>query len=95
MNVGHQIVRDVLRVLANQTRGVSTYWVEVPERNGEEIRIRFGIIPQDLFDHGFSLPVRVGGCALIFLYALLMSIAVHAGRAGKYNFVYFVLLHHP
>lgn len=74
---------------------MSSYWVEVPERNGEEIRIRFGVIPQDLFDHGFSLTVRVGGRALIFLDALLVSIAVHACRAGEYNFVDFVLLHHP
>ena len=71
-----------------------TDWVEIAEDDGDEVGIRFSVIFEYLFDHGFSLSVWIGRHSAVFLDANLLAVAVDASTAGKDDFIAFELVHH-
>ena len=95
-DVRHQIVRNTVWILTDQTALVSTDRVEITQQNNVPFRICFLDICQNLFQHGFRPAVRV--CALS-LRALLgdrdhRRISVHGCRRGKDDILHIVLAHY-
>src|SRR5437660_11454647 len=59
--IGHQIVRNTLRIFTDQSAQVSTGGVEVPQHGHAPGGIGGREIPQNLLDHQLRVAVGVGG----------------------------------
>src|SRR3974390_186981 len=80
-DVGHQVVRNPLWVLADQAARVCANGVEVPEQSDSpRSRAGSGDIPQDVLHHAFRLTVRIGRAERrIFADRHRRSVAVDGG----------------
>ena len=71
LDVGHQVVRDALRVFADLASAMSSDRVEVAQANcGEVTLLRDHGILEDLLDHGLCLAIGVGGADRFVLRAV-------------------------
>ena len=59
-NIGHEIVGNPVRILAQQAGFVRADGIEIAQQHGAEVRIRGSVIPQNLLDHDFRPAVGVG-----------------------------------
>ena len=59
-DIGHEVVRDTVRVIAEQAGGMAADGVEVAQQHGREARRCGAVVAQDLLDH--DLRPAVGVC---------------------------------
>ncbi len=86
-DIRHQVVRNALRVFADQAARVSTRRIEVPQQGNAPNRgIASGEIPQDPLNHQFRMAVGVGGSeGRVFANRDRGRIAIDRRRRGKHQ----------
>ena len=80
LDIWHQVVRDTLWILSDETRAMGTDGVEITKANCREVTIfRRDSILQELFYHGLGLTVWVSRADIHVLLALWLVGTVQSG----------------
>lgn len=94
-HIGHEVVRNALRIFAHAAGSVRTYGVEVAEEHHGELGIGLGGVFKDLLHHGLSPAVGIGaGAARHGLdVRIRVLLAVHGGRRREHDVMHPARLH--
>ena len=92
-HIGHQVVGDALRVLADKAALVRTDRVEVAQQHDIPLVVSHIKVGEHLLKHGLRLAVRIRGG---MLRALLgdgheLRLAIHRGARGEHNVLHTVI----
>ena len=95
-DVRHEVVRDAVGVLAEETGDVVADGIEVAKGDDIKFRVGYAKVFQDFFDHVFSLAVGVGKLDTSgkgFDALLDTLVAVNGGGGGENELFHTVRLH--
>ena len=94
-DVGHEVVGDVVGVLADEAALVGADGVEVAQQRDVQARVGLAVVHQDALDEELGGAVGVGGAAgrEVLADGHGGGVAVHGGGGGEHEVLHAVVAH--